>query len=149
MLLTITITSILAITLSVWLANRILPFTVCPICAGVFLTWVGLVGAYFFGYTIDLRVPAILMGGSVVGIAYQLEKKFHGQPQGARMLWKVLFMPAGFVAVYAVLNQWWGAFLFAAAFLAALAIWLISSSGRADSHEETVQDIEKSMKDCC
>src|SRR3989344_7286156 len=67
MLIVITITSILGVTIVVWLANRILPFQVCPICAGVFGTWVGLLSAYFLGYPIDLVVPPPFMGGAVGG----------------------------------------------------------------------------------
>lgn len=143
MLITITAVSILAISAVVWLANRILPFTVCPICAGVLLTWIGLVSAHFLGYQVDLVAPALLMGGSVVGIMYQLEKKFHDQSANALLFWKALFIPAGFVAAYAVLGQLWVVFLFAMTFLFLISLALLSSRG------ESVGDIEKKMKDCC
>ena len=149
MLITITIVSILAISAVVWLANRILPFAVCPICAGVFLTWVGLVGAHVVGYPIALVIPALLMGGSVVGIAYQLEKKNLDSPVGARMLWKVLFIPAGFVTAYAVLEQLWTVFLFAVTLLFLVSFMFLSSNKKRDSREEIVGDVEKKMKDCC
>lgn len=149
MLLTITIVLILTIAAVTWFVNKALPFAICPICAGVFLTWVGLVGVYFLGYTIDLLVPAILMGGSVVGTTYQLEKKFNGQSQGARMFWKVLFMPAGFVAVYAVLEQLWTVLLLAVVFLVVVATWFLFARSKPDSGEQTTGDLEKKMKDCC
>lgn len=149
MLVTITVVSILAVTALVWLANRVLPVTVCPICAGIFLTWVWLLGARFLGYEIDLTVPALLIGGSVVGIAYQLEKKFRGVPPSALLLWKILFIPGGFIAAYSVLEQLWTAAVFAAAFL--LLAWLVFlySSRGTKSREETVGGIEKKMEDCC
>ena len=143
MLITVTVISILVISVAVWLANWILPFTVCPICAGVFLTWVGLASAHFLGYEIALIVPALLMGGSVVGIAYQLEKKFYGAPAGAPMLWKAFFIPAGFVAAYAVLEQRWVMFLLAMAFLFLISLALLFPRG------ESADNIEKKMKDCC
>ncbi|MDP1690260.1 MAG: hypothetical protein Q8L52_03615 [bacterium] len=149
MLLTITIISILAIALATWLANKMLPFTMCPICTGSFLTWMGLVSAHFLGYQIDLVIPAILMGGSVVGIAYQLEKKFYGLSSNARMLWKALFIPTGFVAAYAVLHLWWATVFSAVVFLAALSAWGLRLSSAAGLHEEAVRDIEKKMKNCC
>jgi hypothetical protein len=149
MLIITTILSILVITAVVWLANRILPFTVCPICAGSFLTWVGLVGAHFMGYAIDLIVPALLMGGSVVGIAYQLEKKFHNLSANARMLWKVFFIPAGFVVAYALLEQLWIVFLFGMVFLFLLSLAFVSSGRTADAHAQTTRDLEKRMEDCC
>lgn len=149
MLITLTVISILTITLVVWLPNRVLPFTICPICAGVFLTWVGLVSAHFLGYDIDLVIPALLMGGSVVGIAYQLEKKSHNLSADALLLWKVFFMPAGFVAAYGLLNQWWAVFGIAVVALV-LASFLFLSAGRtARARAATTDEIEKRLKDCC
>ncbi|MDO8514012.1 MAG: hypothetical protein Q7S50_00540 [bacterium] len=149
MLITITVVSILAVTVLVWLANRILPFKVCPVCAGVFLTWVWLLGAYFLGYQIALVVPALLMGGSVVGIVYQVEKKLRNVSAGAFLLWKAFFIPAGFVAAYAVLEQLWTGLFLAVAFLVAISAWFLSSNSRPDSRKETAEEIEKKMKDCC
>lgn len=145
MLIALTIVSILAISTVVWLINRILPFTVCPICAGVFLTWVGLVGAHFVGYQIDLTVPAILMGGSVVGITYQLEKKF-AKPS---LLWKALFIPAGFVAAYGILERLWTVFLFAMVFLFLISLAFLSVNSTGNSRIKSASDLEKKMKDCC
>jgi len=149
MIITITVTSILVIALVAWLANRVLPFEVCPICAGVFLTWVGLLGAYFAGYPIPLTIPALLMGGSAVGSAYQLEKRSSRASPTTRMFFKVLFIPAGFIAAYAALEQWWTVLLSATAFLAVVAMWFVSSGRATSSHEETIGDIEKKMEDCC
>ncbi|MCR4275862.1 MAG: hypothetical protein NUV90_00540 [Candidatus Parcubacteria bacterium] len=144
---TITVVSILAITGAVWLVGRFLPFAVCPICAGVFLTWVGLLGARAMGYPVDLTVPAILMGGSVVGIAYQIEKRSRVS-RGARMLFKALFMPAGFVAAYALLQLWWTVLFSAIAFLVVVSAWALRSPV-AGPHREAGKEIEKEMKDCC
>jgi hypothetical protein len=65
------------------------------------------------------------------------------------MLWKTLFIPTGFVAAYAVLEQWWVTLLFAVAFLAAITIWFVSPSRASGSREGVAGDIEKKMKDCC
>ena len=160
MLITITAISILAITALVWLANRSLPFRVCPICAGVFITWVWLLGAHFLGYRIDLIVPALLMGGSVVGIAYQLAplearpltglgKRSLNMSAERLLLWKVLFIPAGFVAAYSLLAQLWIALLFAVVFLFLVSFLFLSESGKTAPRGESAGDIEKKMKDCC
>ncbi|MDO8522594.1 MAG: hypothetical protein Q7S08_04945 [bacterium] len=149
MLITLTTVSMLAITALVWLSNRILPFKVCPICAGVFLTWSWLLGAHFLGYRIDLTVPALLMGGSVVGVAYQLEKRSRNISGERLLLWKVLFIPAGFAAAYSVLSEQWTVLLFAVVFLFLVSFLLLSGSGKPDSREEAIEDIEKKMKDCC
>ncbi|MEK7106622.1 MAG: hypothetical protein AAB899_00345 [Patescibacteria group bacterium] len=154
MLIIITIASILAIAILVRLADKVLSFNICPICAGVFLTWAGLLAAHFLGYQINLVIPALLMGGTVVGLAYQIEKRIFvgGRSEtGWRtpFLWKTLFIPAGFVAAYGILNGKWAVFLSALAFL--LLVSFLFSYKRIDtgSREETVAEIEKKMKDCC
>lgn len=149
MIITVTVISIVAISAVVWFANRILPITICPICAAVFLTWVGLVGANLAGYPVDLVVPALLMGGTVVGTAYQLEKKLGGEPSGVRMFWKVFFIPTGFIAAYAVLEQSWVVFLGAAIFLCLISLVLMFSSRAKNANLAALSDIEKKMKDCC
>ncbi|MDO8561693.1 MAG: hypothetical protein Q7S05_02600 [bacterium] len=149
MLITITVISILAVSTLAYFAKRILPLKVCPICAGVFITWVWLLGAHFLGYPVDLTVPALLMGGSVVGIAYSLEKRSLNISAERLLLWKVLFIPAGFIAAYSILEGWWIAFLAALAFLLAVSTLFLRSSGGTKMRDETVGDIEKKMKDCC
>ncbi|MDO8481591.1 MAG: hypothetical protein Q7S75_00735 [bacterium] len=149
MLITITIVSILAITAVVWLANRVLPFNVCPICAGIFLTWAWLLGAYFFGYQIPPEIPALLMGGSVVGIAYQLEKKLGGISPPPRLLWKILFIPAGFVAGYSILSEQWTILLFTSVFLLFTSLLFLNAGWKSGTRGESASEVEKKMKDCC
>ncbi|KKW17247.1 hypothetical protein A3C86_01325 [Candidatus Kaiserbacteria bacterium RIFCSPHIGHO2_02_FULL_49_16] len=159
MLIAVTVISILAITALVWLANRFLPFAVCPICAGVFLTWTGLLITHFLGYQINLIVPALLMGGTVIGIAYQLapleawpltglKRKFRGSSD-ALLLWKALFIPAGFAAAYSALLQLWSALILITVFLVLISTLFLSSNSRTDSREESIEEIENKMKDCC
>ncbi|MDO8552289.1 MAG: hypothetical protein Q7S01_02025 [bacterium] len=147
MLITITVVSILIITGLTWVANKILPVQVCPICSGVFVTWAGLLAAHFLGYEITLIIPALLMGGSVVGIAYQMEKMLAGSSQQSRLLLKILFIPAGFVAAYGILAELWAAAFLALAFLVLVSFLFLSS--RVKPREGTVAEIEQKMKDCC
>jgi hypothetical protein len=142
----ITTASIIAIAGFVWLVNRILPFTICPICAGVFLTWAWLVIAHFLGYQINLVVPALLMGGSVVGVAYQFEKKFSNSSAKAMLFWKTLFIPAGFVAAYGVLEQLWIVFLITTVFLFSVSLLFVN---KASSRNRISGDLEKKMENCC
>lgn len=95
--------SIFATTLTFWFLNKFWPFKICPICAGVSLTWLWIVA----GVAANLLEPqnwklllAVAMGGTVVGIAYQGEKKY---PQMARDIfkWKMPVILIGFLFV------WW------------------------------------------
>lgn len=142
--------SILAIAGVVWIANKILPLRICPICAGVSGTWLWMLAGMFSGLlpTSDFQLPtAILMGGTVVGIAYQLEKYL---PQNqSPLLWKILFVPAGFAAVYAVLTQWQSIFLASFIFILLITFVFLYPRGKSATRKKTIEELEKKMKDCC
>jgi hypothetical protein len=75
----IAIISILIIVFAVWLINKKLPIKICPICAGVSLTWLWMLLGMGYGMLSIEKyqlVTAILMGGSVVGITNKLEEKY-------------------------------------------------------------------------
>lgn len=137
--------SILIVTFAVWLLNRLKLAKVCPICAGVSLTWFWMLIAHFAGYEIELMMPAILMGGSVVGIAYQLERKMPNNY--LPVLWKTLFLPAGFSGVYGlVTGRIW---LFVLALLASLILVFIFWPKKNEALNPRAQDLENKMKGCC
>ena len=159
MLIFITIISILVITFAVWIINKILPFRICPICAGVSLTWLWLIAAYFFGYHIDLLIPAIFMRGSVICIAYQIEKRL--PLPNTQLLWKTLFIPTGFTAVYSFLVEWREVFFGSGGVLIFLFIIFflcpyLKGKMRKDTktlplenQKKQVRELEKKMEECC
>lgn len=167
--------SILAITGLVWLSKRVLAFRICPVCAGVSGTWLWMLVAKFFGYETDLIIIAALMGGSVVGIAYQIEKRFilssqsadsvdtsplpsstegrdkslAGKPAADKLLlWKTLFISVGFTAVYGILYSRWDVFI-PAVIAAALLIAFFRKPRQNMAKNKTVEDLERKMKNCC
>ena len=153
MALLISTASILIITLIVWVLNRWLPFKVCPICAGVSSTWIWMLVALFynfepFNYAIDPIVPATMIGGSVVGIAYQIEKRL---PQGrSSLLWKSLFIPTGFIAAYSLVGFLPIVFLTALGVLAILALVFLKKSYHTKAgHSQAAKELEKKMDECC
>ena len=100
-----------------------------------------------FGYPVDVLVPAILMGGSVVGIAYQGEKRL--PKHRSVLLWKTLFLPLGFFAVYSVFVAWWSLFVLAVLFLIVLALFFFLSSNQIATDRTKVDELEKKMDQCC
>ena len=140
------ISSILAVTCFVWILNRFLPYKVCAICAGVSGTWLAMLGARFFGYSVDPAMLAMLLGGSVVGSAYQLEKKIGAEEK--KLLWKILFIPAGFVTSYGVVYEKWYAVFGALVFLVLVAYVFLKASGKQEANK-TVKELEEKMKQCC
>ena len=75
----IAIISIFILTLIVWLINKKLSMKICPVCAGVLLTWLWMLLGMSYGFLSVEKyqiIIAILMGGSVVGITNKLEEKY-------------------------------------------------------------------------
>jgi uncharacterized membrane protein YqgA involved in biofilm formation len=73
----IAISSILVLTLLVWLADKKLPVKICSICAGVTLTWAWMLSGIWLGLLSVSRyelITAILMGASIGGIVTELKK---------------------------------------------------------------------------
>lgn len=73
------ILSILVFTLIMWVVNKKLPIQICPVCAGVTLTWFSMLFGMWFGLLSVPRyefITAILMGASIGGIVTELKKVF-------------------------------------------------------------------------
>ena len=130
----ITIISILGLSLLVSRVNRFLPFRICPICAGVSLTWIWLVTGYFLGYQIDLLTPALFMGGSVVGISQQLDKKL-----------KIIFISLGFIVAYSILSENWVTLLVFLAIILLILFLFNNKNKKLNSNKE----LEEKIKNCC
>src|SRR3990167_8687182 len=104
---------IIAFTLLTLSFNKITRWQVCPICAGVSLTWLTLTALMLSGLlasSLYFLLTAMLMGGTVVGIAFQGEKRF----EWAKNLfyWKAPVIIIGFVVAYLLLiNLSWTTFI--------------------------------------
>ena len=75
----IAISSIVVITITAWALNKILPVKICPICAGVSLTWLWMLFGMGYGLLLVDKyqlITAVLMGGSVIGITNKLSEKY-------------------------------------------------------------------------
>lgn len=151
----IAITSILAITALVWIFNKISPFYICPICAGVSGTWLWMLIGALIGQLpiINYQLPiSILMGGSVVGLTYQGEKYLVSIKASANkvLLWKSLFIPAGFATVYGLVTAFWQLFIAALAVVGIVAVgFLLPDSGKNKQENKKISEIEEKMKNCC
>ncbi len=128
-------------------------FKVCPICVGVSGTWTWiLIGIYFGSLETEnwKLMAAILMGGSVVGIAYQLAVKI--RPEKV-MAWKVLFIPAGFILAYNLIYFSWVYLTLSAAIIFLLLliflIWPVSSIVHSKNNSQNIEGLEDKMKNCC
>ena len=141
------------ITAGVKSVSRFLPFSPCPLCIGVSGTWVLLSFAILAGFLprdIYLDVITLLMGGTVVGIAYQAEKKFGWQ--GEKSFWfRFAIIAVGFYAAHvAVGSLSWPVFVFELAVLSALAyLFFVRRDASAGPHSPEAEKLEKELENCC
>ena len=151
----ITIGLISAIASLVWMMNRILPFRICPVCVGVSLTWLLVLAGLNLGLLAAdgwLLIAAIAMGGTVVGIAYQGEKRFNWAA-GNAMKFKLFVVLIGFLLVYLALNLVsWVVFWAEISILGVVAYLYFIMPREIEQKVKdpaNIQEIEEKLKNCC
>ncbi len=142
-----TIASILAIAGVARAASRLLRIQLCPICTGVAGTWLWMIVARHSGFAVDAVMLSTLLGGSVVGIAYLLER--HLASGRSPLFWKTLFIPAGFAAAYGLAAAHWTLLGTALVVLFLLTAYFLLSRGTTKTSSSAVQKLESEMKNCC
>lgn len=149
----VAVASIAFITAIAWAIRKIAGVNICPICAGVAGTWMWMLIGQLTGQisSPEFRLTtAILMGGSVVGIAYQIEKRaFVKISAGKLLVWKAIFIPLGFVAVYSALAETWGWFLVSATAASVSVVAFTAARKTNGRREKIVEELEKKMENCC
>lgn len=134
----------------IFILNKLLKIRICPICGGVSLTWILLILAKYSGYEIDILIPAILMGGTVVGIAYSSEKFILNGAYS--LLWKTLFIPAGFIAVYSFFALPARLFLVSLLPIFTVILFFFASNiiySKEKKISKNKKDIQEKLKNCC
>ena len=139
--------SILVISGLAWVVMKMLRVPICPIWCGVGGTWLWMVIVRSVGYTVDTTMLAILLGGSVAGIAYQLARRL--PEERSPLLWKTLFIPTGFVAAYAPAASPWALFAMVSVGLVLLTAFFLLPPGALGEESETVEELKKKMRECC
>lgn len=133
-----------------WRAGTLLNRKVCPICVGVSGTWLIMLFLRFFGTAIDPVILGILMGGTVVGIAYTCEKRLaKGRSQ---LLWKLLFIPFGFLFMFGVIKYSAASILVSAAVLVLVVYIFLRVPAKTPAHTAPQKDaeaIEEKLNNCC
>ena len=154
MLILIITISIFILTSIFWAVKRYLLIDICPICSGVFLTWfiflilmlTGKISVFVFQMPI-----ALLMGGSIVGIAYKLESKI--KEKKSILLFKSLFIPIGFALAYSLVTSsfYQAVFIFVILGIITLIFLKFRSEKKEDDLEKNkkVEDLLGKMKNCC
>ena len=148
----VALVSIWIITVVTWFLNTrsVLPVKFCAICVGVSSTWIWFLAGILFDVlplASYMPVVAILMGGSVVGIAYQSEKYLKAGK--SPLLWKALFIPIGFGTVWSVVYFAFGFAILGILMLLAIAGSFLKLPFQKKGDTARTADLEERMKDCC
>ncbi len=151
MLIAITLSSILILTALAFLARKVAVPWLCPLCIGVAGTWLWLLGAHFAGFALDPRILAILLGGSVVGLASQGEKVNSHRSETFRLVWKTLFVTIGFATAWFVTAQAWSGVAAGLVTLGMMTLlpWVGRSAPAPTDRSGQVERLKEQMKSCC
>lgn len=146
---------IIIITLIFNFLNHLLKIEFCPICIGVSGTWIFLTIGIMSGILSEsYKLPILmLMGGTVVGIAFQGEKKFSFAKNNI-WFWKIPAIIIGFIIFYIFfLKMNWLTFFLELILLIILS-YLFFIKSKKDSEvitdkEKKIKKLEKLLKGCC
>ena len=145
----IVIIPILIITFATWLLRKYLSLKICPICAGVVLTWLWLL----MGIKLNLLptnyylLTAIMMGGTVVGAMSKLEQFIK---PNLILIWKTAFVIFSFSVAYGLINTDLAMFAIGA-ILAVVVTFVLKTRGVEPEKQESeqVKKLKEKMKNCC
>lgn len=146
---TIPIALILVLTILIWLINKKLQFKICPICAGVFLTWTSLLVSMAVGFlSIDnYQLPtAILAGGTIIGIMSKSEKFIRDE---VILIWKASFTVFGFLTIYNLIRNNWLISILGIVLLILLTFIFKKKDIKEKIKSEESKILEEKMKNCC
>lgn len=123
------------------LAKHLLNRKFCVLCASVTITWLGLLGLYFFDLFHDTILIAILMGQSITGLYYFVDKRV------AKPL-KVFTLPF-LLTLTAVVYMLIKTRVIMAAFVLLLAIWLVCWLIFVYRGDPGKKPLVKALMECC
>ena len=94
---------------AVWLVlrnliDRVFKFKICAICATVVSTWIGLLLLKLIGFDVSQIIIAVLMGQSVAGFMYFLERRAESTKNKKLLLIKTLVILFGTLIVYWIIS---------------------------------------------
>lgn len=135
---------ILAVAEITWLIRLRFKLPLCPICIGVSTTWLWLLVVRYLGQSVDSILIALLMGGSVVGVSYILERRLPANKSA--VVWKIFSITSGFALVYGALSEQWLLAIIGAVIAVSVGTFFFWGN---EATTKTTTELEEKMKDCC
>ena len=139
---TIILSLIITLFLLFLLVKQMTSLRFCVLCASVSTSWLLLLVLYWFSVSVDPVLIAVLMGQSVVGIYYLLEKKV----QEEIYIFRLPFLLTCTVVVFALLG--FSADLFVPLILLGI-LWSVLIVVYTYRSNPKVKRIVKKLVECC
>lgn len=116
-------------------------FRICALCAATALTWMTLLVIDVAFISVDPVIIGILMGGSVVGLMYFLEEKFHPRYQ----IFKLPYLITTLSIVYVLL----GGEITSILLILLIGLWVIFSLLYLMRNSEGLRKSIQHIIECC
>ncbi|PJA89887.1 MAG: hypothetical protein CO137_01845 [Candidatus Magasanikbacteria bacterium CG_4_9_14_3_um_filter_32_9] len=134
--------SILGLFFLILLIKKLTSWQVCTICASVSITWTVLLFFFWNGIILDPLIIGILMGQSVIGIYYVLEKKLEEK-------WHVFRLPFILSATLIIVISLGEIDGWLSSMLLVLSIWLIFLFLYIMRNKPKVKKVVENILACC
>lgn len=115
---------------------------ICTICVAVSLTWLMLLFLYWKGYFEDLIFIALLMGQSILGIFYLVERKVAKK----YTLFRLPFLLTLLLMAYAILIN---SINFPAAWVMVALLWILLGALYFYQHNPRINILVNKIVECC
>lgn len=133
--------SIICIFVGLLLVKQWLGFSVCAICLSIGGTWLGLLAMYHLSTFNDPVILALLMGGSVIGVYYMVERRVPEQ----LTIFRLPFLLTLFLMAYSAIVL----SIAIPSFIVVGSVWVAAGLIFALQDKPAIRRTAKSIIDCC
>ncbi|MFQ5493308.1 MAG: hypothetical protein ACE5DX_04075 [Candidatus Dojkabacteria bacterium] len=136
--------------------DKLLPFKFCSICFAVSATWLTLLVLGYLSIEVDPVLPAVLMGGSVVGTMYKIKESMKSKNYNGSSIVQVIFMCFGFLIIYYFLQNNGTALVLTTTtgVFAGVLLWILlkrsdAPGGTLKKNDPLYKVLGKKLENCC
>jgi len=126
-----------------------IPFNICAICVAVSFTWLSLLILWLVNFNVPEVEVAILMGMSLTGIMYKLEKVFEKHQITNFWFVRLVIIVGGFYLVYFILEREMSMMILLAVLILILSIIPTFFFQEKRKSPEKKSSIYKKLDNCC
>jgi hypothetical protein len=122
--------------------KKVLSLKVCALCGSIVLTWIGLLFLYRSGYFRDAVILSLLMGQSITGLYYAVDKRV---PSALRIFTLPFFLTLTVLFYLAIV----GTSSIFLPFLVLLVLWMVAYGIFTYRNDPGKKSISDAVMNCC